>query len=73
MKYALLVGIAFFVEVAAAVLLLVYTGQVTEYAREGMNEAVKNYNPNDLKDPTSALVDNLQWTLKVGSFELAAK
>lgn len=62
--YAIIVGLVFIVEIAGAILLLVYTQQITDIARDGVSRAVQKYDPKEPKTPVNGFVDILQWSLK---------
>jgi len=62
--YAIIVGLVFVVEVAGAILLLVYTRQITEIARDGVHKAIAKYNQNEVDNPVNGFVDVLQFSLK---------
>jgi CD63 antigen len=65
-SYAIIVGLVFLLEVAGAILLLVYTGQITQIARQGVETAVDKYDPkqNSTSAPVNGFVDILQWSLQ---------
>jgi len=62
--YALVVGLVFIVEVAGAIVLLVYTRQITDIARDGVEKAIEKYDPSKPEQPVNGFVDILQWSLK---------
>ncbi|KAI1300256.1 Leukocyte surface antigen CD53 [Halotydeus destructor] len=64
--YAIVVGLVFLLEIAGAILLLVYTGQITDIARDGVRQAVNKYDPTQVNPPApiNGFVDILQWSLK---------
>jgi len=62
--YAVIVGLVFIVEVAGAILLLVYTRQITDIARDGVTKAVSAYDQSVPEKPVNGFVDILQWSLQ---------
>jgi hypothetical protein len=62
--YAVIVGLVFIAEVAGAIVLLVYTQQITDVARKGVHKAIYNYNDKEIDNPVNGFVDILQFGLK---------
>jgi len=62
--YAVIVGLVFMVEVAGAILLLVYTQKITEVARDGVSKAMSGYDRSQPQKPVNGFVDIMQFSLK---------
>ncbi|KAI1295421.1 CD63 antigen [Halotydeus destructor] len=62
--YAVIVSIAFLLEIATAILIVVYSAKLHDYARDGMDHAVRNSDPSNPQNSVTQIMDNLQWNLK---------
>jgi len=58
--YAFIVGVVFLAEIAAAILLLLYTQEITKLVRDGVNKSFDRYKTSATTNPIDGVVDFVQ-------------